>query len=276
MIWIYGYKTKPLSDYPNPNPKNVFWNSCQMSILKWNDTSQQNLLWFPIFFQSKNIKRPQKTRVGPLRFRIYNPHDFVAVLKKTHGNTNCRNDRRMNETHFGSKLVASTKIWLRKGLIEEPRMQGMDSPLKLWTTNNHNPLHHPNRPSSHLKQPTITPTKTRKPSSANAISAWASSAALRWHHWQLFHSWLHPPVVLKDRKLFGWETCSLALQTRRLVAGGRYPKNIRLVYLKGNMPLPYMTEKSPASVAFMGFPRPKPRSLEYETDSSLQIEHKTV
>lgn len=62
------------------------------------------------------------------------------------------------------------------------------------------------------------------------------------------------------------------------MAGGRYPKNVRLVYLKGNMPLPYMnmTKKSPASVAFMGFPRPKPGSLEYENDSSLQIEHKTV
>ena len=159
---------------------------------------------------------------------------------------------------LGRKLVASTKIWLRKGLIEEPRMQGMDSPLKLWTTNNHNPLHHPNRPSSHLKQPTITPTKTRKPSSANAISAWASSAALRWHHWQLFHSWLHPPVVLKDRKLFGWETCSLALQTRRLVAGGRYPKKYKVSVLeRKTCHYPIWPKKSPASVAFMGFSSPK-------------------
>ena len=136
MIWICGYKTKPLSE---------IHVRCQSYKVEWH--LPEKLALVPHLFSIKKHQKASRNQgLVSLRFRIYNPHDFVAVLKKTHGNTNCGNDRRTNETHFGSKLVASTKIWLRKGLIEEPRMQGRDSPLKLWTTNNHNPLHHSNPP----------------------------------------------------------------------------------------------------------------------------------
>ena len=122
-IWMQS-DTKWYKTTTQTQKKFFCWMSCQMSILNLRNLPEKKM-WFHLF----SIKKPG---LFFLRFRFYDPHEIcccnlyhnttrVAVFQKIMAKTNCRNDRRilgasLNETHFGSKLVAKTKILLSNGL----------------------------------------------------------------------------------------------------------------------------------------------------------------